>query len=63
MSNFEIIYMKNIISNTTLGIAAFLGVSNNVMAASKSVKSSAESKRMNIVMLSLIHISEPTRPY
>ena len=26
--------MKNIISNTTLGIAAFLGVSNNVMAAS-----------------------------
>ena len=43
--------MKNIISNTTLGIAAFLGVSNNVMAASKSVKSSAESKRMNIVMM------------
>ena len=44
-----IIYMKNIISNTTLGIAAFLGVSNNVMAASKSVKSSAESKRMHLL--------------
>ena len=43
--------MKNIISNTTLGIAAFLGVSINVMAASKSVKSSEDCNRMNIVMM------------